>query len=340
MPVSPPICTPTSNSHRGDVRDDGALRRALDGVSVVYHFAALTGVGQGNYDIRDYVDVNVSGTATLMEVILKDRLPVGRLVLSSSRAVYGEGTHRCAEHGIVYPPTRDRARLEQGRFDVPCPVCGRAAEAVPTAEDRPLHPISVYGWTKKVQEEQCQLAADTFGLSVAILRYFNVYGSRQSLRNPYTGIISIFLARLIAGKPIVLYERGEPLRDFVHVSDVASANIAAGEADLVSCTPVNIGTGKALSVVELAHALAKAADKALATEDCGEFRVGDIHACYADLGRAHDMLGYMPETDLEAGLRETVDWALRHESVDLYDEAVDALRRFGLFGQVRAASNS
>lgn len=235
---------------------------------------------------------------------------------------------------------RSRTALEEGRFDVVCPVCKQTAEAVPTAEDRPLDPISIYGWTKKVQEEQCQLAADMHGLSVVVLRYFNVYGSRQSLVNPYTGIISIFLARLMAEKPIFLYEHGEPLRDFVHVSDVVAANIAAAEADQPINQPINIGTGKAVSVVDLARALGRAVNKEPIFEDRGEFRIGDIHACYADLKRAQQVLSYTAKMSLDEGLREVVNWASQHGAVDLYDQAVSELKQFGLFSQAKKMDQS
>lgn len=176
----------------GDVRARADIERALDGMDAVYHFAACTGVGQSMYDLGAYVSTNCAGTAVLLEALVKRKQPLRRLVLASSRAIYGEGTHACATHGLQHPGPRRRADLDRGRFEVFCPDCGEPMRSVATPEARPFYPGSVYAWTKKQQEEQCRFAAETFGLPVTILRYFNVFGSRQSLKNPYTGVVSIF----------------------------------------------------------------------------------------------------------------------------------------------------
>ena len=241
---------------RGDVRNAEDVLRALKGVSYVFHFAALTGVGQSMYDMKNYTDINISGTANLIETIVKHKVSIEKFVLSSSRAVYGEGTHECRSCGIVYPPIRNRADMEQNRFEVLCPKCDQKTTSVVTSEERPLTPISFYGWTKKVQEELCHYAAKVFGLPVVILRYFNVYGSRQSLKNPYTGIVSIFFSRLMAGKAISIYEHGTPLRDFVHVLDVEKANLKALNSDVPPGKILNVGTGVEVSILDVARAIA------------------------------------------------------------------------------------
>jgi dTDP-L-rhamnose 4-epimerase len=292
------------------------------------------------YDMKNYTDINISGTANLIEQIVKDKIPIKKFVLSSSRAVYGEGTHECPNCGIVYPPIRNRDDMEQNRFEVFCPKCGQKTTSVATNEDRPLIPISVYGWTKKSQEEQCQYAAKTFGLPMVILRYFNVYGSRQSLINPYTGIVSIFFSRLMAGKSISIYEHGIPLRDFVHVSDVVQANLKALDSDLPLCTVLNVGTCVEASIFDVALALARAVGKEPHFEDHGEFRVGDIHACVADLTQTKKLLGYEPKISLEEGMREFVAWAQGQQTVDLYQRTVEELKTFGLFSQTLAKENS
>jgi dTDP-L-rhamnose 4-epimerase len=325
---------------RGDIRDAGDVRRALKGVTFVYHFASLTGVGQSMYDMKKYTDVNISGTANLIEMIVKHRFPIKKFVLSSSRAVYGEGTHECPSCGIVYPPIRNRGDMEENCFEVLCPNCGQKTIPVATSEERPLIPISVYGWTKKSQEEVCQYASKTFGLPTVILRYFNVYGSRQSLRNPYTGIVSIFFSRLMAGKAISIYEHGIPLRDFVHVLDVVQANLKALDNDLPPCTFLNVGTGIESSIFDVARALARAVGKEPQLEDHGEFRVGDIHACVADLAQTRELLGYEPEISLEEGMREFVAWAQGQETVDLYQKTVEELKTFGLFSQTQSKEKS
>jgi len=331
----PDYMNPAVECLRGDVRNPAEVDEALNGIDVVYHLAALTGVGQSMYDIRSYVHTNCTGTATLLEAIVKQNLPIKRFVLASSRAVYGEGSHECAEHGTIYPPTRLREDMEQGNFEVFCPICGAEARSVPTKEDRPLRPISVYAWTKKQQEEQSLYVARTFGLPVTILRYFNVYGSRQSLKNPYTGVVSIFYSRMMANQPISVYERGKPGRDFVHISDVVRGNLLALEADVKPGACINIGTGKENTILDIAKAIGMACGRSAVMEDRGEFRVGDICSCYADLERARRLLSYKPQVYLQEGMKEFAAWAKREESADLYHKTVDELKRYGLFGRVR-----
>jgi len=324
---------------RGDVRNQGDLESALEGVDTVYHFASRTGVGQSMYDIKNYVETNCAGTAALIEAIIRSGRKLKRLVLSSSRAVYGEGTAECALHGRVYPHARRRRDLFAGRFAVRCPVCGSAARPTVTGEDRPPAPVSVYARTKLQQEEYCRYAAETFDLPVTILRYFNVYGSRQSLENPYTGVISIFYSRFLAGQPVSLYEQGLPGRDFIHVSDVAHANVLAGSADVEPGTCINIGSGVETSIGKVARKLAAACGRKAELLKTGQFRVGDIRACTADVTRAKEMLGFEPLTSLEAGLAEFSAWAATQESADFYQRAVEELSEHGLFGCADGATS-
>ncbi len=331
---------------RGDVRNPEDVERALQGMDAVYHFAALTGVGQSMYDLRNYTDVTVTGTACLLETIMKERqkpdpaFDIQRFVLASSRATYGEGTARCPQHGILYPEIRDSRELREGRFDLHCPECGQVLEPVPTEEDRPLKPASVYAWTKQQQEHLCRYAADKFGLSTIILRYFNVYGPHQSLLNPYTGVVSIFFSRLRAGRPISIYEFNKPLRDMVYISDVVDANVRALEAKIEPGTPVNVGSGTAVTIREVADALARALGEAPTIELTGEYRVGDILQCVADLHRAERLLGYTPRVGLEEGMRHFVQWARNEPSVDRYQQTVDEMKAFNLFGRAHAGKES
>lgn len=316
----------------GDVRDPDAVDRALDGVNRVLHLASLTGVGQSMYDMRSYTDVNVSGTGNLLERILRSNRMPDRVVLASSRAVYGEGSFACDSCGVVHPPGRDRAALERAVFEIFCPTCGEHLSTIGTPEQRPLNPISYYGWTKRCQEEQVSYAAATFGLPATILRYFNVYGSGQSLVNPYTGIVSIFYSRLVGGAAIDVYERGVPLRDFVHVSDVVRANVAALNAGLEPGSTINVGTGSPCSVQELAEGLAAVLGRASHLEITERFRVGDIHSCIADDTRLRDELGIVADTALHDGLVEFADWARQQTTRDAYEDMVSELESFGLFG--------
>jgi dTDP-L-rhamnose 4-epimerase len=329
----PGYLDPRVETIKGDVCDPADCRAALDGVEAVYHLAAQTGVGQSMYDMRGYVHTNCTGTATLLEAIVKERFPIRRLVLASSRAVYGEGSYRCPEHGEVFPPVRDRLAMEKGDFAVHCPQCGIITTSIPTAEIRPLAPISVYGWTKKHQEDLVRHAAETHGLSTVILRYFNVYGSRQSLKNPYTGVVTVFFNRILAGNPIHLYERGQPLRDFVHVGDVVQANLLALEKDLPTGATFNVGSGEETTITDIARALAKALGLEANLKQTGEFRVGDIFACMADMTASKALLGYLPEWGLIEGMREFSTWATQHTVEDNYQRTVDELTRHGLFGR-------
>ena len=322
----------------GDVCDYATVCAALEDIDAVYHLAALTGVGQSLYDIRSYVQTAGTGTATLLEAIVRRTRPIQRLVLASSRAIYGEGTHACDQHGPCFPPLRTRADLEQGRFDAYCPHCGAVLQSVPTREDKPASPLSVYAWTKKHQEDLCRYAAQTYGIPVSILRYFNAFGSRQSLQNPYTGVVSIFYSRLMAGQPISLYEGGKPLRDFVHVADLARANVLALGADIPSGDCFNIGSGIEVTIQAVAGALMAATGHETPLLDLGEFRVGDIHACCADLSHARAILGYTPQIALEDGMREFVDWAGRQATSDHYATAVAELERYHLFGRASAST--
>lgn len=329
----PGFLPPAVECIKGDVRILSDCLTALDGIDAVFHLAAKTGVGQSMYEVSDYVDTNVHGTATLVEAIVKSKMPLRRLVLASSRAVYGEGMYRCPSHGLVHPHLRDRGALEHGQFGMPCAVCGIEMEALATPETCAATPLSAYAWSKKHQEDYCRWAVQTFGLPVVILRYFNVYGSQQSLRNPYTGVVSIFYSLIKVGRSVSLYEGGRPLRDFVHVSDVVRANMLALSAPDALAATFNVGSGKADSIREVASALGATLNISPRLEDRGEFRVGDIFACYADLSNSSAGLGYQPEMSLQDGMREFVQWANGEESVDAYDATVSELEQHGLFGR-------
>ncbi len=325
---------------QGDVCDLATVEKALDGIDAVFHFAALTGVGQSLYDIRHYVATNCEGTATLLEAIVKKELPIQRLVLASSRAVYGEGSYECSTHGRVYPPARQREQLEQGDFNMYCPLCGAHLAPLATEEQRPLNPVSIYGWTKKAQEELCQQVVGLSDLPVTILRYFNVYGSGQSLQNPYTGVVSIFYSRLKAGQPISLYEGGVPGRDFVHVRDVVQANLKALRRELPAGSCFNVGSGSNITIKHLAESLSRASGYEVPLLDQGDFRVGDIHSCFAELNCSKQMLNYEPKVSLKAGLDEFIDWASGEQCVDRYQQSVDELKQHGFFGRGNAVAKS
>jgi len=327
----PPYLDPKIECFHGDIRSEDDLIRCLDGVTYLYHFASLTGVGQSMYDMKSYSDVNITGTANIIETIIKKKIPIKKLILSSSRAVYGEGTRSCPQCGSIYLDIRNRSDLEKGNFEILCPNCDHTTESTPTKETHPLKPISVYGWTKKAQEDICKYAAEVFDLNVVILRYFNVYGSRQSLINPYTGIVSIFYSRLIESQPISIYENNLPRRDFIHIDDVVQANLKALRNLIPSGEVINIGSGTQSTIVDIATAIADAMGLKPNLTLNDEFRVGDILACTADISKAQTLLDFKPSITLKEGMQEFVNWARKEKSTDLYQKAITELRDHSLF---------
>lgn len=317
----------------GDVRVPGDCVRALDEVDSVIHLAARTGVGQSMYDIGDYVSTNVLGTATLLEAILKSRRGLARFVLASSRAIYGEGLFRCVTHGVLRPRLRSLEALKAGDFEMHCPHCGEILEPVPTPTLSAPQPASVYALTKLQQEAYAEFAADTFGLPLVTLRYFNVYGSGQSLRNPYTGVISIFYALLRGGRSLSIYERGRPVRDFVHVADVVRANLLALAIEPGPRRVFNVGSGRMIRIADVARALGQVMGVVPQLDDRGEYRVGDIFGCVADLTESRRALGFEPQVELGEGLGEFVAWAAGQSTEDRYDVTVQELSAHGLFGR-------
>ncbi len=324
----------------GDVCDLPTISAALEDIDVVFHLAAKTGVGQSMYDVRAYNHTNVTGTATLIEALSNRKTPLQRLVLASSRAVYGEGTHRCLDHGEFYPELRSAAQLAEGEFAVRCPHCQRPAEAVPTVETRPCNPTSIYGWTKKHQEDLCHHAQHVLGIPTVVLRYFNVYGAGQSLNNPYTGVMTVFYNRLKNGSTLSLYENGSPLRDFVHVRDVAQANLLAMQSPTAVGGTFNIGSGKAVTIGAVAETLAALRGPGARLEQTTQYRVGDIFACIAALEASRRELGYTPQVTLTEGLREFLAWAETQPAMDGYERSVAELVRHGLFGQAHAKTSA
>lgn len=317
----------------GDLRDRDAVRRALDGVDCVLHQGGMVGNGQSMYDLHRYVDVNGGGTAILVEEALRRRDRVRRLVAASSMVVYGEGSYRCAEHGEVGAPVRAEADLRRRRWEPRCPRCGADLEALPTAEDAPLRPASPYAISKRDCEELVLVAGRAHGLETVALRYLNVYGPRQALGNPYTGVAAIFCTRLLSGRRPLVFEDGAQRRDLTHVSDIVRANLLALEAPAAVGEAINVGTGQPITVGELAAVLAAALGRAdLAPEVTGEHRAGDVRHCWADLRRARRLLGYEPSTDRAHGLRELAAWVSGEAPVDRTEEATAELRARGLIG--------
>lgn len=313
---------------RGDLRDSAALRAALPGNDCVLHLAAETGTGQSMYELRRYCEANVTGTAALLEAAAEQG--VKKLVLASSRAVYGEGKYLCDDCGAVYPPPRSAKRLRRGDFGMYCPRCGRSVRPLPTDEESPARPASVYACTKLAQEQLVRTVCTAIGAEYTILRFQNVYGPGQSLHNPYTGILSLFTARLLADLPVDVFEDGRESRDFIHVRDISAGVIAALSAGNGSV--INLGSGQAVGVLEAAEKLRGLCRSRGEVRVTGEGRLGDIAHCRADIRRAEVLLGFRPRIALDEGLAELCRWAASERyDPDGYDRSLAELRERGMF---------
>ena len=293
---------------RGDVRNASDWAVALEEAAAVVHLAADTGTAQSMYEISRYTETNVGGTAALLHHLANHKHTVGKIILASSRSVYGEGAYRCAACGPVYPPTRSEARLRAAEWQPPCPACGGPIEAAPTKENAPTAPASIYAATKLAQEELIRIAARALGIPGVIFRLQNVYGEGQSLRNPYTGILSIFSNQLRLGRTLHLYEDGQESRDFVHVADVARAVALGLASNGGDGETLNVGSGRPTSVEQIALLLQAGFGALTPAAVSGQYRLGDIRHGYADVTAIRGCLQFAPEIALSEGLARFVAW--------------------------------
>jgi dTDP-L-rhamnose 4-epimerase len=317
---------------RGSVTNRADLIKALQGIDTVVHLAAETGTGQSMYAIQHYSDVNIGGTALLLDLIANEPFPIKKIVVASSRAVYGEGKYQCDQHGFVFPSARSATDMEQGDFSVHCPVCGISAEFVATDEETPVRPSSVYGVTKLTQEQMVLTVGKALGISAIAFRYQNVYGPGQSLSNPYTGILSIFSTRIRNKSAINIFEDGKESRDFVFIDDVVAVTAKAVEHERQMVDVFNAGSGVASDVLTIADTLQRLLGQTVPTNVSGQFRVGDIRHNFADLTKVREILGFKPSIFIEEGLQRFVDWVKSEQvQVDRYEQSLDELKAKGLF---------
>ena len=316
----------------GDLRDKRAVERALEGVDRVWHLGGVVGNGESMINVRRAVDHNAGGTATLLEAVVARRHSIRRLVAASSMVVYGEGSYSCPEDGPVHPGPRSPVRLRRRDWEPRCPVCGGRVTPVPTAEDAPLRPTSVYGITKRDQEELVLVLGRAYGLETVALRYLGVYGPRQALGNPYTGVAAIFAARVLNGRAPIVFEDGAQLRDLVHVSDVVRATRLAMDAPAAAGHAINVATGDRVAILDLAGRIVAALGSDVPPELPGEHRAGDIRHCFADVARARDLLGFEARVTLDDGLPELARWVVGQVISERGGEALAELRSRGLVG--------
>ncbi len=304
------------------MRDADAVRRALDGVDAVVHLAARVGVGQSMYEIAEYTSANSLGTAVLLEALAEQ--PVGKLVVASSMSIYGEGLYRAADGSEVEPPEREREQLERREWELP------GLEPLPTPERKRPGLSSIYALTKYDQERACLVGGAAYGIPAVALRLFNTYGTRQALSNPYTGVLAIFASRLLNDRAPRIFEDGLQRRDFVAVRDVAQAFARALDGDGADGLAMNVGSGRDVTVLEIAEKLAATTGKRIEPEVTGEARVGDIRHCFADVALARDALGFEPQVTLEDGLAELAQWLEGQAADDRVDAAAQELAARGL----------
>ncbi|MGQ9631408.1 MAG: GDP-mannose 4,6-dehydratase [bacterium] len=315
---------------RGDVRDYDALRKAIENREIIFHEAGAVGVGQSQYEIKKYVDVNCGGTANLLDILVNTKNKVEKLIVAASMSSYGEGVYECGECGKVRPDLRTEEQMRSGAWEPSCPICGGQIKPIPTDETAKQNCNSIYAITKKVQEDMVLNIGKTYGIPSVALRYFNVYGPRQSLSNPYTGVAAIFMSRIKNDNQPVIYEDGLQTRDFISVHDIVQANMLALEKEEANYQVFNVGSGKPLTIKFIAEVLAKLYGKDINPCITNKFRKGDVRHCYADITKIRKSLGFTPKISFEEGMRELIEWARVAESEDRFEEASQILKMKGL----------
>jgi len=315
----------------GDVVNSDDWDKALKGVDTVVHLAAETGTGQSMYQVEKYVNTNINGTSILLDKLVNDKtLAVERLIVASSRSIYGEGKYECTNHGIVYPESRQEEHMSKGDFEVKCSMCHETVKMLTTDEESKSHPTSVYGYTKKAQEELSLLVGASIGVPVMAFRFQNVYGPGQSLKNPYTGILSIFSTQIKNGNDINIFEDGKESRDFVYIDDIVDAIILGIESREEGV--FNVGSGELTDVTTVAHTLAQKYGADVNIVVSGNYRLGDIRSNIADLTAIRQHLGYEPKVNFVDGISKFVDWVENQEiEEDNYAKSIQEMKEKGLY---------
>lgn len=319
---------------KGDVRDLKMMEEALTGNEYVLHLAAETGTGQSMYQINQYNEVNIMGTSNLLQAISlagKDRC-VKKIVLSSSRSVYGEGRYSCPNCGYVYPNSRSVEKMKAGDFKMYCPNCGHLADRTYTTENSAIKPNSLYAFTKYAQEMMLKTMCPALNIDYTILRFQNVYGVGQSLKNPYTGILSIFSSLMLENKSVNIFEDGLESRDFINVKDIVDGVVACLENSRSNGETINLGSGTGTSVIEIARLLKSIYKSDSPINITGDFRCGDIAHNIADISKAEEILGFRQTVPLEEGLSSFCNWVLGQERDNFgYEKSLKEMENAGMF---------
>ena len=319
--------------YKGDVTNKKELKNALQGQDAIIHLAAETGTGQSMYEIKKYCNVNIGGTALLLDMLTNNNHSIQKIIVASSRAIYGEGKYECLEHGIVYPEVRKDTEMHTGDFECKCPICGSHIKLLPTSEDSKIHPTSVYGITKQNQEQMVLTVGKSIGIPAVAFRYQNVYGPGQSLSNPYTGILSIFSTQIRNGNSINIFEDGNESRDFVYIDDVVGATILGLEKDEAKYEVYNVGSDRPINILTVAETLKSKFNSNIKINITGNYRLGDIRHNFADLTKINRILGYQPQISFNNGIEKFCLWAnsqeVKHDNN--YQKSIRELKEKGLY---------
>jgi len=315
---------------QGDILDWEILKGILGRVEVVYHLAAAVGVGQSQYQVDHYVDVNTHGTARLLDVLVNEKHSVRKIVVAASMSSYGEGLYECLKHGKLRPGLRPTSQMERGEWEPVCSHCSQPLRPIPTPETERFESNSIYAMTKAHQEEMTLNMGRTYGIPAVATRFFNVYGPRQSLSNPYTGVAAIFMSRIRNDNAPVVYEDGGQTRDFISVHDVVDALVSIKESPDLDYESVNVGTGFPIEIREVARTIARVCEKDIEPDIQHKYRKGDVRHCHADMTKLREKLGWSPRVSYEDGIRELVAWSETARAVDGFEKAAEELRAKGL----------
>lgn len=317
---------------KGTVTSKKDWSNAIKDQDAIIHLAAETGTGQSMYEIQKYIDVNIGGTGLMLDILANNEHQIKKVIVASSRAIYGEGKYECTTHGIVYPTERNDNEMAKGDFSCKCPICNEVTSILPTTEDSKIHPTSVYGITKQNQEQLVLTVCKSLNIGAVAYRYQNVYGPGQSLLNPYTGILSIFSTRIKNGNPINIFEDGKETRDFVFIDDVVEATILGLQNDNANGEVYNVGTGIATDVITVANTLAKYYERKIPIQISGNYRLGDIRHNFADISKIKTELGFEPQWYFEKGIKAFTNWVNDQEiPEDRYEQSIEEMKNKGLY---------
>jgi len=321
-----------ANFMHGSVLDYDALYKIIKDCEVIVHLAAMVGVGQSMYQTEKYIKHNILGTANILDILINKDHNVKKFLIASSNTVYGEGKYLCEKCGVIFPPLRTIKQLIKKKWELVCPDCKSKVKPQLTDENTPFNSSSIYALSKQSQEQMSLLVGKTYGINTTILRFFLVYGQRQALSNPYTGVCGIFSTRLLNGNPTIVFEDGRQSRDFVHVSDICQAIILAMESSSANGEIFNIGTGTPITIKEVAEIITEKINPGLKPIFTHQYRIGDIRHCVADISKIKNKLGYKPNINFKEGIDDLINW-IRNKEFQIKDKsqnALDELKEKGL----------